>query len=112
MRMLISACVHIHENGVTHRDLKPENNLLDTQTDDLKIIDFGLSKNDARDKEIKQLLVGTPHYMAPEIFITRGASDSYSPPCDMWSLGIIMYQLIAGFVPWNGETKEVEDQIM
>jgi serine/threonine protein kinase len=61
MYMLMQACNHIHKNGVVHRDLKPENILIDTKTMELKIIDFGLSKNLGADNEnnLKNLFIGT-----------------------------------------------------
>lgn len=66
MEQIIRAIAHCHENGVCHRDLKPENILID-KNDDVKVIDFGLSKH--IDKNIRSLStrVGTPVYMAPEV---------------------------------------------
>ena len=86
MRMLVSACVHIHKNGITHRNLSPENILVDTKSSKLKIIDFGLSKNDNTEK-----LPNHPAYLAPEIYSTPGDHEAYHSPCDMWSLGVVMY---------------------
>jgi serine/threonine protein kinase len=68
MYKLVQACNHIHKNGIVHRDLKPENILLDVKEDKLKIIDFGLAKVDVSTVGEKKLMVGTPYYMAPEIF--------------------------------------------
>ena len=101
-RMILSALLHVHSNGITHRDLKPENILVDKNTNMLKVIDFGLSKNDSYDDDVKRILVGTPHYMAPEIFLQNGSNEAYIPPVDMWSLGIIMYLLVTGYLPWKG----------
>jgi calcium-dependent protein kinase len=112
-RMILSALLHIHKNGITHRDLKPENILIDYRTNELKIIDFGLSKNDSYDDDVKKVLIGTPHYMAPEIFLQSGSTEAYHPPVDMWSLGIIIYLLVTGFLPWKGENaKEIETEII
>ena len=71
MRMLVSACSHVHKNGISHRNLKPECILVDSKSNKLKIIDFGIFQGD-------------------------NAEKAYNPPCDMWSLGTIMYQLICG----------------
>ena len=95
MYALCSGCNHIHANGIVHRDLKPQNILIDDTTKMLKIIDFGLAKKTKGDHEAG-LLIGTLDFIAPEIFQTRGDPRAYAPPCDMWALGIIMYQLFSG----------------
>lgn len=66
MHMLMGGLHHIHSNGVIHRDLKPENCLIDKNLQ-LRIIDFGLSKM-VRRREYGQVILGTPHYLAPEVF--------------------------------------------
>ena len=65
MRKLFSALNHMHAQGVVHRDIKPENIML-TKSDELKLIDFGLSKRQEGDKKLKTI-AGTPYYMAPEV---------------------------------------------
>ena len=101
--MLVSACLHIHTNGVTHRDLKPENILICSKTNSLKIIDFGLSKKHLLDRsDDPQMMVGTPHYMSPEIYMKEGEADIYNPPCDMWSLGVIFYTMVTNTLPFMG----------
>lgn len=97
MEQLIRAIAHCHENGVCHRDLKPDNILID-KNNELKVIDFGLSKH--IDRNIRSLWsrVGTPAYMAPEV--VRG--NKYDLKCDIWSLGVVMYNLICGNVPFVG----------
>ena len=67
MYMIMSGLLHIHTNGVVHRDLKPENCLIDSNRQ-LRIIDFGLSKLSSQ-REIGRILLGTPHYLAPEVYI-------------------------------------------
>lgn len=69
MEMLLRAIAHCHENGICHRDLKPENILIDVN-DDVKIIDFGLSKQRNRNLRKFQTRVGTPNYVAPEILLS------------------------------------------
>ena len=66
MLMVLNGLHHIHENNIVHRDLKAENCLIDSNNQ-LRIIDFGLSKRLTR-YESSQLLVGTPKYMAPEVY--------------------------------------------
>ena len=103
MYMMVSAMNHVHKNGITHRDMKPENVLINVEDNTLKVIDFGLAKSDFGEKETRKLMIGTPNYMAPEIFMNDGAAEAYAPPCDMWSLGNIMYLLITGLLPFRGE---------
>lgn len=95
MEKLIRAIAHCHENGVCHRDLKPENILINKE-DEVKVIDFGLSKH--LDKNIRSLStrVGTPAFMAPEVVM----GNNYDFKCDIWSLGVTMYNLISGQVPF------------
>ena len=68
MSKLFSALEYVHEQGIAHRDMKPENLLLTSEdTFDIKIIDFGLSKKiDDKNMKVKEGLVGTPLYVAPE----------------------------------------------
>lgn len=90
------ALCHLHTHGVIHRDLKPENILI-TETGQVKVIDFGIAqllteKNDDKN-DGKQKLIGTPIYMSPE---QRENPESVSYPSDIYSLGIIAYELILG----------------
>ena len=96
----------MHANGVVHRDLKPQNILVDKDTGILKIIDFGLAKCHHPNHTEKQLLIGTPMYMAPEIFLGKGEPGTYQSSCDMWSIGVIMYVLFLGKFPFG--TKNIE----
>ena len=124
MQKLFLGINHCHSNGVVHRDLKPENIMYkDTQnaneslitkesvgkeTLEVNIIDFGLSKllQNLQKGELKTL-VGTPYYVAPEVL-----SGQYSKECDCWSLGVIMYAILSGCLPFYGNTpKEVFDRI-
>lgn len=92
---------HAHERGVLHRDLKPANILLDRDGTP-HVTDFGLARR--LDVESSLTLsgspVGTPGYMAPEL--ARGASDA-TTSADLWSLGAILYELLAGRPPFTGD---------
>lgn len=103
MQQIISAVCYMHSKGIVHRDLKPENIMLDTDDGDLtiKIIDFGTS-NYFHQNEKLSLKVGTPYYIAPEII-----KGTYNDKCDIWSLGVIMYILLSGTPPFNGNDDQM-----
>jgi predicted Ser/Thr protein kinase len=102
LRQILSATQYIHENGIAHRDLKPENLLLsNARADEVKIADFGLSK-DFASADAMTTCCGSPSYVAPEV-LQQGA---YSNACDIWSIGVITYVLLCGFLPFFGETQE------
>mmetsp|Transcript_15070 Transcript_15070/g.12785 ORF Transcript_15070/g.12785 Transcript_15070/m.12785 type:complete len:287 (+) Transcript_15070:121-981(+) len=111
MRKAFSAVKHIHTIGIVHRDLKPENFMFKSNDPDseLKLIDFGLSKlfGDEPDKKMKSM-VGTPLYAAPEVL-----NGEYDERCDNWSLGVMMYVLLSGNPPFDGDnTQEIFKKIM
>ena len=104
MRQIAQGVAWLHSQGVCHRDLKPENLLLsepDTLTGDVtvKICDFGLSVALGQKEEDDSLKdkQGTWAYWAPEMFNSQG----YGKQVDMWSLGVIMYILLAGRHPFD-----------
>jgi calcium-dependent protein kinase len=106
MKKLMLALNHMHNCYISHRDLKPENILY--AGDEIKVADFGISNKfkDLADLEMNSL-VGTPHYVAPEVLLRR-----YGKECDVWSLGVIMYLLLSGKFPFEGENvKEILDNI-
>lgn len=91
-----------HSRGILHRDLKPANVLLD-EHDRPKVTDFGLAKvlqSDSRQTR-SGAIMGTPSYMAPEQALAR---KNLSPACDTYSLGAILYELLTGRPPFQGET--------
>lgn len=93
MRKLFSALNHMHAQGVVHRDIKPENIML-TKSDELKLIDFGLSKKQEGGQKLKTI-AGTPYYMAPEVL-----NEQYDSKCDTWSLGVLLYVFMSGYLPF------------
>eukprot|EP00977_Amphora_coffeiformis_P005764 scaffold1221_cov207-Amphora_coffeaeformis.AAC.23 len=106
-RALFQAMDYCHARQIAHRDLKPENLLLVSETDDadVKIADFGFAKRCPA--EGFTTMCGTPSYVAPEILLaaTRGP---YHVPCDMWSLGVIVYILLGGYSPFGDGHDEGE----
>ena len=104
MKKLFHAISHCHSHGIIHRDLKPENIMYKSKDSkngtEIKIIDFGLSKVKSSNQSKMKTIWGTPYYVAPEVL----AGSGYSEKCDIWSLGVIMYILLSGYLPFFGNT--------
>ncbi|XP_051148755.1 CBL-interacting serine/threonine-protein kinase 6-like [Andrographis paniculata] len=100
-QQLISAIDFCHSRGVYHRDLKPENLLLDEEGN-LKVTDFGLSafSDHLRQDGLLHTTCGTPAYVAPEVIGKKGYDGSRA---DIWSCGVILYALLAGYLPFQDD---------
>ena len=96
MLQLFKAINHCHAQEIVHRDIKPEN-IMVTENDDIRLIDFGLSKVQTG-KKLDEI-AGTPLYMAPEVI-----QGSYGKEADMWSLGVLLYTLVSGYLPFYEKT--------
>ncbi|MBK8014504.1 MAG: serine/threonine protein kinase [Deltaproteobacteria bacterium] len=95
----LEALHHAHSRGVVHRDLKPRN-LLITRDGAIKLADFGLAAfSGLKDRDTKKI-VGTPHYMPPEVWSGEGAT----PKSDIYSLGACLYFMLAAHPPFDGST--------
>jgi serine/threonine protein kinase len=94
MEISMALC-HLHAHGIIHRDLKPEN-ILVTESGGVKVIDFGIAQlltDNEKDPQSRRRLIGTPIYMSPE---QKNDPESTSYPSDIYSLGIITYELVLG----------------
>ena len=100
---LLKALLFIHSKNIVHRDLKPENILFSNKDDysTLKLIDFGLATNVLTIQEKKKSVVGTPYYMSPEII-----DGNFDEKTDIWSLGIVMHQMLTGKFPFEPNKNE------
>jgi len=95
---IAAGVVYLHDHGIVHRDLKPANIFIDENV--VKIGDYGLSKFISCSRRSGQTeSVGTVHYMAPEI-----ANGRYGKEIDTYALGIILYEMLTGHVPFEGES--------
>jgi calcium-dependent protein kinase len=97
---MISAIAYLHSRDIVHRDLKPENFLFSQKSVDsnLKLIDFGLAKSIGLEKKMTTK-TGTCYYVSPEIL-----SGPYTKKCDIWSLGVILFMMLSGYPPFDGDT--------
>ena len=90
-----SALAHAHAQGVVHRDIKPSNVLVDLSTQSVKVTDFGTARLLDGRRTRTGLMLGTPAYMAPELL----AGENAGPRSDLYSLGVMLYELLAGRRP-------------
>jgi tRNA A-37 threonylcarbamoyl transferase component Bud32 len=115
--LLLARAVHAaHQAGVVHRDLKPANVLLAPPADEPalntpwgcpKVSDFGLARlaDSGSAQTVSGVVMGTPAYMAPEQ--AEGRSREIGPATDVWALGVILYELLTGQRPFQGESPTV-----
>jgi eukaryotic-like serine/threonine-protein kinase len=98
---IVEAVGFIHAHGIVHRDIKSQNVKL-TASGKPKLLDFGIAKDASDNHGLTQTggVIGTPHYLAPEQLDGRPAS----PQTDIWALGVLLYEMLTGDLPFQGET--------
>lgn len=107
-RQIVSAVQYCHQKQIIHRDLKAENLLLDSEMT-IKIADFGFS-NEFVPGQTLDTFCGSPPYAAPELF--KGLRYE-GPEVDIWSLGVILYTLVSGTLPFDGNNlKELRERVL
>jgi cGMP-dependent protein kinase len=90
---------YLHKRSIAHRDIKPCNIMIDSNGY-LKLIDFGTAK---KINDFTHTIIGTPHYISPEVITGKG----YSLSCDYWSIGICLFEIFYGYHPFGGNARDI-----
>jgi predicted Ser/Thr protein kinase len=111
VRKLAHAMEEAHSKNVIHRDLKPANVMINHRNEPI-IMDFGLGRrvNETVELTRRGSMVGTPAYMSPEQI--RGKREEIGPSCDIYSLGVMLYELITGQLPFQGPLPTIIGQVL
>ena len=97
---LAEALAYAHREGMVHRDVKPANVMFDPATGSVKLTDFGLARSVDADATRSGMLLGSPAYMAPEL-LAGARADARS---DLYALGVLLFELLTGRLPFEGES--------
>jgi serine/threonine protein kinase len=103
---MLSALTALHKEGILHRDIKPDNIMIEKKSGKAVLIDFGFAQRllDEPEKISIYKSSGTPVYMAPEQF---HENSKLTPQADIYSFGVVLYEMLTGDIPYKGELKEV-----
>ena len=109
MLKMTASLNYLHQAGIAHRDLKLENFIFTNKSDspEIKLIDFGYSQNYLQADHM-HTVVGTAYYIAPEVL-----EGNYTKACDVWSLGTILFMMLAGKCPFGGQSdEEIQENVV
>ena len=95
------ALEHAHEKGIVHRDIKPQNVMI-LRDGTIKVADFGIAALESAQEKKSDQTVGSVHYIAPE----QARGEAPDPRSDIYSLGVVMYEMLTGTRPYDGDTAE------
>ena len=95
------ALEHAHEKGIIHRDIKPQNIMI-LKDGTIKVADFGIAALESAQEKKSDQTVGSVHYIAPE----QARGEQPDPRSDIYSLGVVMYEMLTGKMPYDGDTAE------
>lgn len=111
MRQILEAVRYIHDRGIIHRDLKPHCVLLSSRENaaPVKLGGFGVALQLPEAGLIQTGRIGTPAFMAPEV--VNKESSGFGRPADMWALGVMLYVLLTGALPFAGTRNRVFEMI-
>lgn len=113
--MVVLALQSCHKNNIMHRDIKPENVLVQISKDsgyvtDIRLIDFGMAcRREDASYQFNEHSIGTKGYVAPEVF-EQGDVGRYDQ-IDSWALGVLLYNLVCGKMPYEGSREKVKDLV-
>ncbi len=111
VKAVAAAVAHAHSKQVIHRDIKPKNIIIASEDGKPRLLDFGLARRDIDDSiTLPNHVLGTPGYMSPEQ--AAGRTDEVDHRTDIYSLGVVLYELLTGEPPFRGEPRMVIRQVI